>query len=102
VPHVDLTPPLIARVHRENFGVYGVDKVWAQLGREGVRVIGGTVAGLMRELRLGGVVRGKPGFETRPTPVAGRGAGLREPGGVLRRYVAGATITKELFPSSDP
>ncbi|WP_217695595.1 IS3 family transposase, partial [Pseudonocardia sp. Ae168_Ps1] len=25
----------IARVHAENYGVYGVRKVWAQLGREG-------------------------------------------------------------------
>ena len=30
--------PAVARVHRDNFGVYGVDKVWAQLNREGVRV----------------------------------------------------------------
>jgi putative transposase len=28
--------PLIVWVHEENFGVYGVDKVWAQLNREGV------------------------------------------------------------------
>ncbi len=29
--------PLVVRVHRENLGVYGVDKVWAQLNREGVQ-----------------------------------------------------------------
>jgi hypothetical protein len=28
----------IRRVHRENFGVYGVRKVWLQLGREGTAV----------------------------------------------------------------
>ena len=28
--------PEIERVHRDNFGVYGVDKVWAQLNREGI------------------------------------------------------------------
>jgi hypothetical protein len=28
----------IARVHEENLGVYGVEKVWRQLHREGVRV----------------------------------------------------------------
>ena len=46
--------PQIARVHRDNFGVYGVDKVWAQLNREGVRVARCTVARLMRELGLRG------------------------------------------------
>ena len=58
--------PEIARVHRDNFGVYGVDKVWAQLNREGVRVARCTVARLMRELGLRGVVRGKPKFTTIP------------------------------------
>ena len=28
----------IARVHRENFGVYGARKVWLQLNREGIPV----------------------------------------------------------------
>ena len=56
--------PEIARVHRDNFGVYGVDKVWAQLNREGVWVARCTVARLMRELGLRGVVRGKPKFTT--------------------------------------
>jgi hypothetical protein len=50
--------PEIARVHRDNFGVYGVDKVWAQLNREGTRVARCTVSRLMRELGLRGVVRG--------------------------------------------
>jgi putative transposase len=49
----------IARVHEENFGVYGVEKVWRQLNREGVRVGRDRVARLMRELNLEGVVRGK-------------------------------------------
>jgi putative transposase len=56
--------PLIARVHAENFGVYGVDKVWAQLNREGVRVARCTVARLMRDLGLRGVIRGKPKYTT--------------------------------------
>ena len=56
--------PEIARVHEDNFGVYGVDKVWAQLNREGVRVARCTVARLMRDLGLRGVVRGKPKFTT--------------------------------------
>ena len=56
--------PEIERVHRDNYGVYGVDKVWAQLNREGTRVARCTVARLMRELRLHGVVRGKPKLTT--------------------------------------
>jgi putative transposase len=49
----------IARVHRENFGVYGADKVWRQLHREAVPVARCTVERLMRELGLRGVRRGK-------------------------------------------
>jgi putative transposase len=49
----------ITRVHRENFGVYGADKVWAQLNREGITVARCTVARLMRQLGLRGAVRGK-------------------------------------------
>jgi putative transposase len=64
--------PLIARVHRNNFGVYGVDKVWAQLNREGVRVACCTVARLMRELGLRGDMRGKPKFTTIPADAADR------------------------------
>jgi hypothetical protein len=30
--------PEITRVYRENFGVYGADKVWAQLNREQIPV----------------------------------------------------------------
>ena len=50
----------IARVHAENFGVYGAPKVWAQLNREGHRVARCTVERLMRDLGLRGVTRGKP------------------------------------------
>lgn len=49
----------IGRVHRDNFGVYGVEKVWRQLNREGTRVGRDRVARLMDELDLEGVVRGK-------------------------------------------
>jgi putative transposase len=77
--------PLIARVHRDNFGVYGVDKVWAQLNREGVRVARCTVARLMRDLGLRGVIRGKPKYTT----VAGDGAD-RPRDLVDRSFVAGA------------
>ena len=49
----------IARVHAEHYGVYGADKVWAQLNREHIRVARCTVERLMRQLGLRGVVRGK-------------------------------------------
>ena len=51
---------LIERVFDENFGVYGVRKVWRQLLREGHRVARCTVARLMKRLGLQGVIRGKP------------------------------------------
>ena len=49
----------IRRVWEENFQVYGVRKVWRQLGREGIEVARCTVARLMREMGLKGAVRGK-------------------------------------------
>ncbi|MFI1373714.1 IS3 family transposase [Streptomyces longwoodensis] len=49
----------ISRVHADNFGVYGVRKVWRQLHREGVPVARCTVARMMRALGLEGVRRGK-------------------------------------------
>ena len=49
----------IRRVWEENFGVYGVRKVWRQLGRQGVSVARCTVARLMRQMGLQGIVRGK-------------------------------------------
>jgi putative transposase len=49
----------IARVHRDNLDVYGADKVWTQLNREGERVARCTVERLMRELGLCGARRGR-------------------------------------------
>lgn len=49
----------ISRVHADNFGVYGVRKVWRQLHREDISVARCTVARLMRELGLRGVRRGR-------------------------------------------
>jgi transposase InsO family protein len=51
--------PEIARVHAENFGVYGARKVWRQMRREGVAVARCTVERLMRAMGLRGAVRGK-------------------------------------------
>jgi putative transposase len=49
----------IRRVFAANFGVYGVRKVWRQMQREGIAVARCTVARLMRQMGLKGVVRGK-------------------------------------------
>lgn len=50
----------IRRVFDANFAVYGVRKVWRQLQREGIDVARCTVARLMRDMGLQGVIRGKP------------------------------------------
>ena len=55
----DALKPEVQRVF-ENFGVYGVRKVWRQLKREGHDVARCTVARLMQTLGLQGVIRGKP------------------------------------------
>ena len=49
----------IRRVYAENLFVYGADKVWAQLNREGIRVARCTVERLMRAEGLSGARRGK-------------------------------------------
>ena len=60
----------IRRVFEENFQVYGVRKVWRQLGREDIAVARCTVAPLMKAMGLQGAVRGKPA----PTTVSDKGA----------------------------
>jgi putative transposase len=54
----------IRRVWEEHRCVYGADKVWAQLKREGSPVARCTVERLMRGLGLRGVVRGKTHVRT--------------------------------------
>jgi putative transposase len=54
----------IRRVWDEHRRVYGADKVWAQLKRDGIPVARCTVERLMRRLGLRGVVRGKTGVRT--------------------------------------
>lgn len=51
--------PQALRVWNENRRVYGADKLWTQLRREGVQVARCTVERLMRELGIAGTVRGK-------------------------------------------
>jgi putative transposase len=66
----------IARVHAEQFGVYGARKVWRQLHREGISVARCTVERLMGELHLQGVRRGKTRRTTTPDATAPRPADL--------------------------
>lgn len=49
----------IVRVFEENFGVYGAEKLWRQLNREGIGVARCTTQRLMRDLGLQGVRRGR-------------------------------------------
>ena len=74
----------IRRVWRENREVYGVRKVWKQLRREGRPTARCTVARLMRQLGLQGVVRGRK-FKTTTIPEA---AVIRPPDLVTRRFTA--------------
>jgi putative transposase len=55
----EVLKPEISRVHQENLDVYGADKVWTQMNREGHRVARCTVERLMKDLHLGGARRGK-------------------------------------------
>jgi putative transposase len=50
----------IRQVFEDNFGVYGVRKVWHQLKRQGEDIGRDAVARLMKAMGLQGVVRGKP------------------------------------------
>jgi putative transposase len=49
----------ILRVWGNNLEVYGADKIWTQLNREGIRVARCTVERLMRQLGLSGARRGR-------------------------------------------
>lgn len=71
----------IARVHRENFGVYGARKMWLQLNREGRPIARCTVERLMRDLGLRGALRGRVKRTTIADPAARRSADL-----VRRRF----------------
>lgn len=55
-----LLKPEVARVFAENFGVYGVRKVWRQMKREGYNIARCTIERLMRDMGLAGVIRSKP------------------------------------------
>jgi putative transposase len=65
-------------VHADNYGVYGVRKVWHQLNREGIVVARCTVERLMKADGLHGVVRGATIRTTRADPAVGRPEDLVE------------------------
>jgi putative transposase len=89
----------IRRVWEEHRCVYGADKVWAQLKREGTPVARCTVERLMRTLGLRGVVRGKTSvrttvaddIEARPLDLVGRRFRAPTPN---RLWVADLTYVK--------
>jgi transposase InsO family protein len=55
----DVLSPQIERIWQANLQVYGADKVWRQLAREGTAAARCTVERLMRRIGLRGVMRGK-------------------------------------------
>jgi putative transposase len=75
----------IARVHQENFNLYGIEKVWRQLSREGIQVGRDRVARLMADLELEGVTRGKTWRTTLPGEAGQRPSDL-----VDRKFVSTA------------
>ena len=56
--------PEIKRVYEANLSVYGADKVWDQLNKDGIRVARCTVERLMRQMGLQGCRRGRSGVRT--------------------------------------
>ena len=71
--------PEIQRVWQANRRVYGAKKVWKQLNRETIPVARCTVARLMRDLGLRGVVRGRRRITTTiPDALAARPRDLVE------------------------
>jgi len=66
----------LKQAHTAHFGVYGVRKLWHQLQREGTAVARCTVARLMRDLGLRGVVRGRHLRTTIPDETVPRPADL--------------------------
>ena len=58
VRDADLKPEIL-RVYEENLSVYGADKIWDQLNKDGIRVARCTVERLMRDMGLQGCRRGR-------------------------------------------
>ena len=71
----------IKRVYQANFEVYGAEKLWRQLAREGIQVGRDRVARLMGELGIRGVLRGKP----RRTTIPAEGSTVERPADLVNR-----------------
>lgn len=56
--------PEILRVFEQNLSVYGADKIWDQLHKDGIRVARCTVERLMRDMGLQGCRRGRTWVRT--------------------------------------
>jgi putative transposase len=89
----------IRRVYEENLFVYGADKIWTQLNREGITVGRGRVERLMRQQGISGARRGKAFKVTttsddrlqRPTDLVARSFTASAPN---RLWVADLTYVK--------
>jgi putative transposase len=68
----------VTRVHKENFGVFSVHKVWRQLNPEGFAVGRDQVGRLMRKLQLAGARRRKAKRTTVPAKIGERPQDLVE------------------------
>jgi transposase InsO family protein len=75
----------MARLHKENYGVYGVRKMHALMLRQGWAIGRDQTARIMRLQGLAGVRRSKKVFTTRPDPAAEKPRDLVE-----RRFIADA------------
>jgi transposase InsO family protein len=81
----------IRRVWEENFQVYGAEKVWRQLRREGVDVARCRVERLMKALGLRGAVRGRAfKVTTEADPGLARPADLVKTSGRTARTSSGS------------
>lgn len=80
----ELVPQLVA-IHQENYGVYGVRKLWKAANRAGLGIGRDQTARLMRIAGIQGAIRSKRIRTTTPDPVA-----PRHPDLVKRRFTADA------------
>lgn len=91
--------PQILRVWEENLSVYGADKIWDQLNKDGVTVARCTIERLMRDMGLAGCRRGRVWVRTtqgddrldRPADLVDRNFRAAEPN---RLWVADLTYVK--------
>ncbi len=81
----------IRRVFEANFRVYGVRKVWRQLGREGIAAARCTVARLMRQIGIQGVVRGREVRTTVSNPAVAYTLDRVNRQGLRMRFLSPAT-----------